>query len=140
MQFADDLIRRMNTNSLYQTIGIRLESAADGSAESILEPRPNTCWPFEKQPHGGMLFTLMDTTMAWAIQSKLESGFSCTTIDLGIRYIMPARGGKFHCRAQTIHQTGRLSFVHADITDAGDQVIATGQATFRIIKMDFISI
>jgi uncharacterized protein (TIGR00369 family) len=138
MRISDDSIKRQNANSLYQTVGIRLESAVDGSAVSVLDPRPNTCWPFEKQPHGGMLFTLMDTTMAWAIQSKLESGFSCTTIELGIRYIMPARGSKFCCRAQTLHQTGRLSFVQGDITDAGDQVIATGQATFRIIKMDLI--
>jgi uncharacterized protein (TIGR00369 family) len=80
----------------------------------------------------------MDTTMAWAIQSNLDSGLSCTTIDLDIRYMLPARGGKFCCRAVTLHQTGRLCFVRADITDRDDHVIASGQATFRIIKMDFI--
>ena len=138
MRIENELIERMNANSLYQTTGIHLESAADGVALSVLKPQPAICWPFENQPHGGVLFTLMDTTMAWAIQSNLESGLSCTTIDLDIRYIAPARGDEFHCRAATIHQTGRLCFVRADITDRDDRVIASGQATFRIIKMDFI--
>lgn len=137
MRIENDVIERMNTNPLYQTVGIALSFAQDGEAIATLKPRPDICWPFENQPHGGMLFTLMDTTMAWAIQSKLESGFSCTTIDLSIRYILPARGDTFSCKAQTIHQTGRLSFVCADITDDQDNVIASGQATFRIIKMAF---
>ena len=138
MHIEKHVIDRMNGNSLYQTVGITLVSAENGQATASFHPQPEICWPFEKQPHGGMLFTLMDTTMAWAIQSKLESGFSCTTIDLGIRYILPARGDQFSCQAQAIHQTGRLSFVRADILDSDDQVVACGQATFRIIKMAFI--
>lgn len=138
MKIERDLIERINANSLYKTTGIQLESAAGGTARSLLEPQRDTCWPFEKQPHGGILFTLMDTTMAWAIQSQLESGFSCTTIDLGIHYMMPARGDVFRCQAQTIHQTGRLCFVRAEIFDPAERIVSTGQATFRIIKMDFI--
>ena len=124
MDIDRDLIERVNANALYRTVGIRLESAADGKARSTLDPAPGTCWPFEKQPHGGMLFTLMDTTMAWAIQSNLQADLSCTTIDLGIHFILPARGERFHCRAR--------------ITDASRRVIASGQAAFRIIKMSII--
>jgi uncharacterized protein (TIGR00369 family) len=138
MGIGKNLIHRINTNSLYQTIGIQLMSAGEGEARSVLEPSPAVCWPFENQPHGGILFTLMDTTMAWAIQSELASGFSCTTIELDIRYMSPARGETFSCRARTLHRTNRLCFVNAAITDSGDRKIASGQATFRIIKMDFI--
>ena len=133
-----DLIERVNTNPLYQTIGIRLEAAAGGEARSTLDPRPDTCWPFESQPHGGMLFTLMDTTMAWAVQSNLQPDLSCTTIDLNIHFILPARGERFHCRAGTIHQTGRMSFVQGEISDTNQRILATGQAAFRIIKMSII--
>ena len=138
MQIANHLIERINANRLYRTIGIQLEAAVDGTARSVLIPQADICWPFDSQPHGGILFTIMDTTMAWAIQSELEKGFSCATIDLGIRYLSAARGQKFHCRAETIHQTRRLCFVRAEITDPQKRIIATGEATFRIIKMDFI--
>lgn len=138
MQITRDVIERMNANALYRTVGIELIEAADGEALSVLVPRPETCWPFPQQPHGGMLFTQMDTTMAWAVQSALQSGLSCTTVDLNIHYILPARGGRFSCRARVVHQTGRLSFVRAEITAGDDRIISAGQAAFRIIKMDFV--
>jgi uncharacterized protein (TIGR00369 family) len=138
MGIGKTLIHRINSNSLYQTIGLQLMSAGKGEARTVLKPSPDVCWPFENQPHGGILFTLMDTTMAWAIQSELASGFSCTTIELDIRYLLPARGETFSCWAGTIHRTNRLCFVSAEITDSDDRRVASGQATFRIIKMDFI--
>jgi uncharacterized protein (TIGR00369 family) len=130
------VLDRFNENPLYRTVGIRLEEAAEGKARSVLVPSPEVCWPFPGQPHGGMLFTIMDTTMAWAIQSVLEHGLSCTTIDLNIQYLAPAREGPFSCRAETIHQTGRLAFVRGDIRDAQDRPVAAGQGTFRIIKWE----
>ena len=138
MKLSQDLLDQFNRNDLYTTIGIRLDKAEDGRAEAVLTPNPKVCWPFPDQPHGGILFTIMDTTMAWAIQSLLEQGLSCTTIDLNIQYLAPAREGPYTCRAETTHQTRHLAFVRADIRDARDHPIASGQATFRIIKMDLV--
>ena len=136
MDIPADKIEQFNQNPLYQTVGIRLEKAQDGRADSQLTPSPQVCWPFPNQPHGGMLFTLIDTTMAWAIMSRLEAGSSCTTIDLHIQYLAPAREAPFTCRAETTHQTRHLAFVRADILDARENPIASGQGTFRIIKVD----
>lgn len=138
MIFTPEQLDRFNGNPLYGTIGIRIEKAGDGKAEALLSPSARVCWPFPGQPHGGMLFTIMDTTMAWAIQSLLADGLSCTTIDLAIQYLAPAREDPFTCRAETTHQTGRLAFVRADILDAQERPVASGQGTFRIIKMDFL--
>ena len=136
MKLSQDIVDQFNRNSLYTTVGIQLKKAEDGRAEAVLTPNPKVCWPFPDQPHGGILFTIMDTTMAWAIQSLLEQGLSCTTIDLNIQYLAPAREGPYTCRAETTHQTRHLAFVRADILDAHNRPIASGQGTFRIIKMD----
>jgi uncharacterized protein (TIGR00369 family) len=138
MRLSQDRLDQFNRNVLYTTIGIQLKKAEQGRAEAVLTPAPKVCWPFPTQPHGGMLFTIMDTTMAWAVQSLLEQGFSCTTIDLHIQYLAPAQEGPFTCRAETTHQTRHLAFVRADILDARQNPIASGQATFRIIKMELI--
>jgi uncharacterized protein (TIGR00369 family) len=138
MIFTPDQLAQFNANPLYGTVGIRIDMAGGGRAESLLSPPPQVCWPFPKQPHGGMLFTTMDTTMAWAVQSILEAGRSCTTIDLNIQYLAPAREGPFTCRAETIHQTGRLAFLRAEIRDAQNRPVAAGQGTFRIIKFEFM--
>jgi len=100
MQITPELIDRMNGNSLYNTLGIRLDSASQGMARSSLKPEPGVCWPFQGQPHGGILFTLMDTTMAWAVLSQLDEGLNCATIHLDIQYTAPARGDTFSCKAR----------------------------------------
>jgi uncharacterized protein (TIGR00369 family) len=129
-------IDQMNANSLYHTLGIRVEDAQNGKAKARLTPRIEICWPFAGQPHGGVLFTFMDTTMAWAVLSQLDSGYNCTTVNLNIHYTLPARGKFFICSAWTQHRTGRTSFVRADIQDIDGNLVAMGQANFRIIKMD----
>jgi uncharacterized protein (TIGR00369 family) len=138
MKLPQDLLDQFNRNSLYATVGIELKKAEEGRAEAVLTPNPKVCWPFPKQPHGGMLFTIMDTTMAWAIQSLLDQGFSCTTIDLHIQYLVPAKESPYTCLAETTHQTRHLAFVRAEIRDAHQRPIASGQATFRIITMELV--
>ncbi len=133
MDCSREFIDGINDNPLYRTIGIAMEEAGGGTAKSTLRPNPDVCWPFPGQPHGGMLFTLLDTTMAWAVVSELDEGLNCTTISLEIQYLQPARGARFSCSARTIHRTGRMSFVRAEIEDEEGRMVASAQATFRII-------
>ena len=138
MEISKQTIKRLSNNSLYNTLGIRIESAVDGEARARLEPRAEICWPFSGQPHGGILFTLMDTTMAWAVLSQLETGQNCTTINLNIHYTRPATGNFFICTARVTHQTKRSSFLSADIHSEQGKLLAMGQATFRIIPTNFL--
>ena len=134
MEFSPKEMARLNNNSLYQTLGIVVEEAKDGKARSKLRPTPAFCWPFEGQPHGGVLFTLMDTTMAWAVLTKVERGYNCATINLDIQYTKQAGGGIFTCQAWITHQATRIVYVKADILDTEGQLVATGQGTFKVIK------
>ena len=138
MEITTNILNQMNTNSLYHALGIQIEAAGSGKAKSRLQPSPALCWPFPKQPHGGVLFTLMDTTMAWAVLSQLDSGLNCTTVNLDIHYTKPAKGKFFVCSAWSTHKTGRTSFVRADIRNPKDELVAMGQATFRIIPVGLL--
>ena len=138
MKFSREMIEQVNRNPLYQTMGIRIESAEEGVVKARLEPAPEMCWPFPDQPHGGVLFTLMDTTMAWAAISGQEDGSSCTTIHLDIQYTHPARGDSFFCVAEVVSRTKRISFIKAAIHDPAGHVLAMGQGTYRIIKASIV--
>ena len=136
MTVSGDFLDELNDNHLYRTMGIRVTRTGDGWAESELTPQGSVCWPFPDQPHGGVLFTLMDTTMAWSVFTLLDQGQNCTTIDLNIHYAKPARNGPFRCRADVGQRTGKLAFVRAQITDADDNILAMGQGAFRVINID----
>ncbi len=138
MDMTEKILDQINGNPLYQVMGIRVQEARAGKARSRLEPKSAVCWPFSEQPHGGVLFTLMDTTMAWAVWSQLDAGYSCTTVNLDIHYTMPAKSDAFLCAAWSTHKTGRISFVRADILNSKGQLVAMGQGAFRIISVDLL--
>jgi uncharacterized protein (TIGR00369 family) len=138
MDITETILDQMNRNSLYHVMGIQVQEARGGRARCRLKPKPAVCWPFPEQPHGGVLFTLMDTTMAWAVWSQLDAGYNCTTVNLDIHYTMPATNGVFSCTAWSTHKTGRISFVRADIQSSKGKLVAMGQGAFRIIPVDLL--
>ena len=134
MKYSPDALARLNDNPLYRTIGIRIDACADGVAHSTMTPHPEVCWP-TPQPHGGILFTLMDTSMAFAALSTADEDSGCATVDCSIQYVAPAKQGPFTCRVATTRKTGRTVFVRAEIVDAMDEAVAFAQATFRIFNV-----
>lgn len=131
MDFDPDQLARLNDNPLYRTIGIRIEALGAGEARSVMQPQAQVCWP-SQGPHGGILFTLMDTTMAFAAMTHAGEGGACATVDCSIQYAAPARAAPFHCHARTAHRAGRTVFMRAEITDAQGAPVAFAQGSFRL--------
>jgi uncharacterized protein (TIGR00369 family) len=134
LKFSDTKLFELNENAFYKAVGIRLKVVADGAGESILDPRPAMCWPNDGRPHGGVLFTLLDTTMAFAAISNGDDGTGCGTVDCSIQYPAPADHGPFSCRAATTSKTSRTVFIRGDVTDRHGVVVAFAQATFRLFQ------
>jgi uncharacterized protein (TIGR00369 family) len=132
MRYTDDDIAGFNQGPLYRTLGIRLLSCSEGRARSVLAPTPEVCWPTPGQPHGGILFTVLDTTMAFAAISSSAQAVGCATVDCSIQYPAPAREGPFECHVATVHGGGRTVFVRAELLDAKGVPVALAQATFRL--------
>lgn len=134
MEFSADTLARLNDNPLYAALGIRIEHCDRGKARATLAPTANACWPSPDSPHGGVLFTVIDTTMAWAAMSLAADGESVATVDCSIQYPAPATHGPFTCDAASVRKTGRTVFMRAEILDGRGGVVALGQGTFRIIR------
>lgn len=139
MDISSELIAQINKNTLYQTTGLQALSAGDGSAVSELRPTENVCWPTPGQPHGGILFTQMDTTMAWAVLSASGEGADCATVNMEIQYPLPAKGLVFTCEALVVHCSGRTCFVRGESRDEKGRLVAMAQATFRILRANVMS-
>ena len=122
-----------NKNPLYESLGIRLVSFGNGKASAELSAPPNVCWPFEGQPHGGILFTQIDTTLAMAMLPKLNGDYSCATISMDIQFTARAQVGPFVCNAWTTHKTRNIGFGRAETVDDDGTVVAMAQGTFRLI-------
>ncbi|MBU2551639.1 MAG: PaaI family thioesterase [Proteobacteria bacterium] len=133
MNLSTDEIARINDNPLYRVVGIFCEQAGAGQAQCRLTPNPEVCWPSPGRPHGGILFTLMDTTSAWAVMSTLADRQDCATIQLDIQYLAAASGDRFTCGARVVRRTRALGFTTAEIFDDQDRLLAVGQGTFKVL-------
>jgi acyl-CoA thioesterase len=70
--------------------------------------------------HGGVAYTLADTTMGVAVMGGLHAGERCSTMEIKISYFRPVRAGVMDCSAQVLHRGRSVvaleASVHADGT------------------------
>jgi len=134
MLFTELTISQMNDNPLYHTLGIRIEKVAEGQARSRLEPRPEVCWPFPGQPHGGILFTLMDTTMAWAVLSQTDPRVQLLNHQSGYSLHTTGQGKSVLLRSGDKPPDHSYSFVRSEIHDADGKLMALARQPLQSSK------
>ena len=122
----------LNDNPLYRALGIRITAREDGTARSELRAPEYACWPEAGQPHGGVLFTQLDTTCATAVLSGPHLMGTCSTIGLDVHYLAPATGPVLRCTAQVERRGLRVCFVRASTMDEHGEVVALAQGSFRV--------
>jgi uncharacterized protein (TIGR00369 family) len=77
--------------------------------------------------HGGFAMTMLDSTLAAAIQSTLPAGAMYGTIDVHARLLRPItkETGTIRCEAHVVSATRTLATSEGRITDRNGTVLAT---------------
>ena len=85
--------------------------------------------------HGGLIATLLDSTMGEAVRDSLEEGKSAVTVSLTVTFLSGGEeGDELRCSAEIRKRGGSLVMVEGDVVTAdGEEPIAHGVATFSII-------
>ncbi|HEY6495535.1 MAG TPA: PaaI family thioesterase [Trebonia sp.] len=115
------------------SLGIQVESLAEGRTVYVLDPSPATINALFTV-HGGVLATLMDTAMGSAVFTKLPDGAYYTTLELKANFVRAAQadGKRLTCVADTIHVGRRTATAEARITDPEGKLVAHGSCTCMI--------
>lgn len=115
------------------TLGMRFVGTEGHTATMALDWREDLVGnPATGVLHGGVITSLIDTTSATAIFTRLEEAEAMATLDLRIDYLKPAEPGKtVFCRAECYRLTRQIGFTRA-VCHQGDpsDPIAHGVATF----------
>jgi acyl-CoA thioesterase len=87
-----------------------------------------------KQPHGvlhgGVTATLIDTTMAFAVRTRIPNGEPTATIDLTIHYLRPHVEGTITCTAKNVRAGKRIFTVSAEVMNREGKLLATAVSTY----------
>ncbi len=116
-------------------VGYKIREVDFGFAVFELNPAEYHYNPFETV-HGGILSTLLDTSMTASILSTLPGGVYCPTIDIKISLIKPVteKTGILHCEGKPIDIGNRLAVAEGWLKDENDKLYAHGTCTCAIKK------
>lgn len=127
---------RISPPPVANLIGYKIYEVDNGYAAFELDPAEYHYNPFATV-HGGILSTLLDTSMTASVLSTLPIGFSCTTIEIKVNFIKPVTSetGILKCEATPIHVGKKLATVEGQIKDKNGALCAHGVSTCSIFKI-----
>jgi uncharacterized protein (TIGR00369 family) len=82
--------------------------------------------------HGGAVTALADTAVAMAIKSLLPEDTHFATIELGLRFHAPVRGGVVRAVAEVTERDERTIKGEAELFDEDGVKVATFTSVFRV--------
>ncbi len=86
--------------------------------------------------HGGILATLADTAVAFALSTNFDGKMGFATADLTIHFLRRARGDVW-AHARIVKKGSRINVGDVEILDASDRAIARVLASFVLTTSSF---
>ncbi len=115
-------------------LGLRLHFETDGEvARTVFTPRPEHVG-FKETVHGGILSTVLDEIMVWAIGVKKRQFTYCG--ELVVRFQYPARPGEalVVTGRLVLDRRGRIYEAEGEVRNAAGRVVATSTGKYIPIK------
>lgn len=129
----EEASRERDTGPFTRHVGIRCEEVGEGWTRYSLEARPDHRNP-NGVMHGGVLVTLIDTSMGHAVVTTLQAGEFCATVELKVNYLSAVREGRIEAETHVVHRGKRTAYLETDVRFAGGERVARASATFLILK------
>jgi uncharacterized protein (TIGR00369 family) len=113
-----------------QMLGIRILEVEHGRALFGMEPHE---WMYNPMGsvHGGVLATILDTSMGCAVHTTLPAGVGFTTGDLQVRYTRAIRDGEGLVLAEgcVVHRGSRTATAEGRLYLAADETVLFAHAS-----------
>lgn len=116
-------------------LGIELEDVQAGRVVFSLVPRRQHENPMGTM-HGGVLATLVDTTMGCALSSTLPVNTGFTTVELKTNFLraITTATGRIDAVGWVVHPGSRIALTEARVSDATGALLAHATSTCMILR------
>lgn len=116
-----------------ELVGTELSNTEEGRAVVSLRAEERHLNP-NGTVHGGVVYTLVDVSMAEALRTMIEGDERPVTIEIKINYLEPGRPGKLTSTAQVRKGGKRLVIVEAEVAQEDDgEIVALATGTYTRI-------
>ena len=127
-------IADLESSNYWNYIGMRTVETAEGKIQVIIDVNDNLK-QFYGNVHGGVIATLLDTSIAVAINQELGEGEGAATVEMRINYLRPVNTGRLRAQGKIIQKGRKIIVGQGEIKDDADNLIAFGTATFIVTQL-----
>ncbi len=85
--------------------------------------------------HGGVISSMMDSTIAVAINQQLDPGEGASTVEIKVNYFRPVSKGRILGEGKVIQKGKKILVGQGEIRDEEGRMVAFGTATFMVVKL-----
>ncbi len=130
------IARRLPPPPISGLIGFTLAEASEGRAVFQGEPAFRHYNP-AGAVHGGYAGVLLDSAMTCAVQTTLEAGWGCVTLEYKIQLVRPmtTETGLVRAEGSVIHPGKRTATAEGKILDARGKLLAHGSTTCMVFAL-----
>ncbi len=119
--------------ALGEFLGMSVETVAPGVARAVADATTTHHNP-HGFVHGGVLFTMVDTSMGAATMSTLTEGQRCSTIELHLRFLRPIVDGRIVVETTVVKPGRRIVHLESKVSDQHGRLVATATGSFAVIE------
>jgi uncharacterized protein (TIGR00369 family) len=124
----------VRSNPVFEDLAARILSAVPGRVTLRFTVHERACQG-EGIVHGGVILTVLDGAMAFAVLSRLATGESTATIGLTVNFLGAARQGDCDVEAYVERLGKRIAFARASLVSDG-KVVATSTGILAVRRQD----
>ncbi|ATU95133.1 hypothetical protein BLM14_25610 (plasmid) [Phyllobacterium zundukense] len=138
MESALETLKAMRDGSrelppIYDLLQISVIDATEGEVKLQLTPHDGLRSPIGLVA-GGVIATILDTTLAWACSTCVPSDKVCTTVELKVNFLRPisVTDGPLVATGRTVHRGNRILVATAELSQSsadGTRLIQCAIAT-----------
>jgi len=114
-------------------LGMRVTERREDSVTYELDVTPQLLNPYGTL-HGGVVYSLADTSMGGALSDALGENELTATIEVKINYLAPVREGTLRCVTRVLQRGKRVATLESDVY-SGERMVAKALGSFAIFEV-----
>jgi uncharacterized protein (TIGR00369 family) len=114
-------------------LGVRLVESNREHALVTLTKRPEllNSWG---ATHGGVIMTMLDLVMSWAVRGHYGVAGGVLTVDLSVGFMKASMGDKVTAEGRVLHGGKSTAFCEAEARDDKGALLAKAIGTFKLLS------
>lgn len=131
---VEAVMAQRRQSGLAALLGMQTEAVEDGRVVFTFEASEQLANPFGTV-HGGILATVLDSTMGMAAMTVMPDGTATTTATLEVKYVRPVAtdAGTLRAEGLVVHAGRRVVTAQGRLVRPDDRLYATATTTCLVV-------